>query len=173
MLGNYGTVYFEMDIIEEVDDIIGNEEQKERLEDFFRALDNYERFAERLKNTKLAPNLTMLLFGPPGTGKTSLTRAFAQKYKIPVCVVESNRLVSSLLGDTIRNIRQVIETAADIAEGNGNFILFFDEIDAIGSERSNVHEVGEIKRAVIAFLQTIDIVNYKGLPLATSLEQKC
>jgi len=70
------------------------------------------------------------------------------------------------LGDTIKNIRNVVELAADIAKENGYFILFFDEIDAIGSERSNVHEVGEIKRAVISFLQVIDRVNYEGVPLA-------
>jgi len=166
LLGKYGTVYFEIDIIEEVDDIIGNKDQKDRLDDFFRTLNNYRQFADKLKKTKLSPNLTMLLYGPPGTGKTSLTRAFAQKYKIPVCIVESNKLVSSLLGDTIKNIQKVLKTAAEIAEKNGNFILFFDEIDAIGSERSNVHEVGEIKRAVISFLQTIDDISYKGLPLA-------
>lgn len=108
----------------------------------------------------------MLLYGPPGTGKTSLTRAYSKERKIPICIVDSDKLVSSLLGDTIKNIRQVVELSAKIAEKNGVFILFFDEIDAIGSERSNVHEVGEIKRAVISFLQTIDKVTYKGIPLA-------
>jgi len=106
------------------------------------------------------------LYGPPGTGKTSLTRAFSKKYKIPMCVVESDRLVSPLLGDTIKNIRNVVELAADVAKENGNFVLFFDEIDAIGSERSNIHEVGEIKRAVISFLQVIDKINYESIPLA-------
>ena len=108
----------------------------------------------------------MLLYGPPGTGKTSLTRAYSKEKKIPICVVESDRLVSSLLGDTIKNIRNVVVQSAEIAKKNGAFVLFFDEIDAIGSERSNVHEVGEIKRAVISFLQTIDRVNYEGVPLA-------
>ncbi len=108
----------------------------------------------------------MLLYGPPGTGKTSLTRAYSKEKNIPICVVESDRLVSSLLGDTIKNIRNVVEQSAEIAKKNGAFVLFFDEIDAIGSERSNVHEVGEIKRAVISFLQTIDKVNYEGVPLA-------
>jgi len=159
-------VYFEKDIIESIDDIIGNKKQKERLEDFFNALKNYTEFSNKLKQTKLVPNLTMLLYGPPGTGKTSLTRAYSKEKGITICVVESDRLVSSLLGDTIKNIRNVVETSADIAKKNGPFILFFDEIDAIGSERSNVHEVGEIKRAVISFLQTIDKVNYEGVPLA-------
>ena len=165
-LSKYGAVYLPQDIKESVEDIIGNEIKKEILDDFFKALMKYEEFSEQLKNTKLTPNLTVLLYGPPGTGKTSLTRGFAKKYNIPICVVESDRLVSPLLGDTIKNIRGVVELAADIAKDRGAFVLFFDEIDAIGSERSNIHEVGEIKRAVISFLQVIDKVNYEGLPLA-------
>jgi len=145
---------------------LGNEVKKELLDDFFKALIKYEEFKEQLKETKLTPNLTVLLYGPPGTGKTSLTRGFAKKYDIPVCIVESDRLVSPLLGDTIKNIRGVVELAADISKERGAFILFFDELDAIGSERSNIHEVGEIKRAVISFLQVIDRINYEGVPLA-------
>ncbi|MFX1467436.1 MAG: AAA family ATPase [Promethearchaeota archaeon] len=165
-IGKYGAVYFPSDIKESVDDILGNETKKEILNDFFEALKKYNEFTEQLKNTKLSPNLTVLLYGPPGTGKTSLTRGFAKKYNIPICVVESDRLVSPLLGDTIKNIRGVVELAAEIAKERSAFILFFDEIDAIGSERSNIHEVGEIKRAVISFLQVIDKVNYEGVPLA-------
>ncbi|MFW9998934.1 MAG: AAA family ATPase [Candidatus Hodarchaeota archaeon] len=165
-LGKYGAVYLPSDIKETVNDILGNENKKEILDDFFNALKKYDEFTEYLKNTKLAPNLTVLLYGPPGTGKTSLTRGFAKKHKIPICIVESDRLVSPLLGDTIKNIRGVVELAAEIAKERGAFILFFDEIDAIGSERSNIHEVGEIKRAVISFLQVIDRINYEAVPLA-------
>ncbi|MFX0030815.1 MAG: AAA family ATPase [Candidatus Hermodarchaeota archaeon] len=159
-------MYLSADIKETVEDILGNETKKELLDDFFKALLKYEEFKEQLKDTKLTPNLTVLLYGPPGTGKTSLTRGFAKKYDIPICIVESDRLVSPLLGDTIKNIRGVVELAAEISKERGAFILFFDEIDAIGSERSNIHEVGEIKRAVISFLQVIDRINYEGVPLA-------
>lgn len=166
-MSNFGTVYLHKDIKDRTEYIIGCEKQKERLTDFFNALNNYTVFIAKLTSTNLIPNLTMLLYGPPGTGKTSLTRAFAHEYQFNMCVVEADRLVSSLLGETIKNIRKVVEAAVDITKKNNYpFILFFDEIDAIGSERSNVHEVGEIKRAVISFLQTIDKVNYEGVPLA-------
>ncbi len=164
-LSKFGTVYLYKQITEDKTNIKGNANQKERINDFFKALVKFEQFAEKLKSTTLFPNLTLLLYGPPGTGKTSLIRAYAREYKINVCVVESDRLVSSLLGETVDNIRNAVETAMDIAKKNGPFILFFDEIDAIGSERSNVHEVGEIKRAVISFLQTIDRISYEGVPL--------
>ncbi|MFW9781541.1 MAG: AAA family ATPase [Candidatus Heimdallarchaeota archaeon] len=165
-MGKYGAVYFPYDIKETVEDILGNEVKKEILNDFFNALKKYDEFTEQLKETKLNPSLTVLLYGPPGTGKTSLTRGFAKKYEIPICVVETDRLVSPLLGDTIKQIRRVVDLAAEIARERSAFILFFDEIDAIGSERSNIHEVGEIKRAVISFLQVIDRINYEGVPLA-------
>lgn len=165
-MGKFGAVYFPTDIKESIDDIIGNEKKKEILDDFFKALKRYNEFTNQLKDTNLNPNLTILLYGPPGTGKTSLTRGYAKKYNIPICVVETDRLVSPLLGDTIKQIRRVVDLAAEIARERKSFILFFDEIDAIGSERSNIHEVGEIKRAVISFLQVIDRVNYEGVPLA-------
>ncbi|TFG23484.1 MAG: ATP-binding protein [Promethearchaeota archaeon] len=166
LLGRFGAVYFPSDVKDSIEDIIGNEVQKELLEDFFKGLKKYDDIKEQLKKANLIPNLTILLYGPPGTGKTTLTRAFAKEYKIPVCIVESNRLISPLLGDTIKSITRVVELAADIASERGAFILFFDEIDAVGSERSNIHEVGEIKRAVISFLQVIDRINYEGYPLA-------
>ncbi|MHA1803739.1 MAG: AAA family ATPase [Promethearchaeota archaeon] len=165
-LGKYGAVYLPSEIKESIDDILGNESKKDRLEDFFKALKKYEEISEQFKKSNLIPNFTVLLYGPPGTGKTSLTRAFSKKYNIPICVIESDRLVSPLLGDTIKNIRNAVELASEIAKENGAFVLFFDEIDAIGSERSNIHEVGEIKRAVISFLQVIDRINYEGIPLA-------
>ena len=165
-LNKYGIVYFPEDVKESIDDIVGNDFKKDSLHDFFKALRRYNQVFNLLKITNLNPSLTVLLYGPPGTGKTALTRAFSKEYNIPICIVESDRLVSPLLGDTIKNIRNVIELAADISEKKGTFILFFDEIDAIGSERSNIHEVGEIKRAVITFLQVIDRITYEGKPLA-------
>jgi SpoVK/Ycf46/Vps4 family AAA+-type ATPase len=162
----FGTIYTNEDIHEEVSDIIGHEEKKELFSDFFLSLQKYEDIAHNLKKAKITPNFTMLLYGPPGTGKTSLTRAMAKKYSIPLGVVEADRLVSPLLGDTVKNIRGVFDLAAEFVKENGVFILFFDEIDAITSERANAHEVGEIKRAVISFLQIIDKISYDAIPLA-------
>ncbi|TFG20655.1 MAG: AAA family ATPase [Promethearchaeota archaeon] len=162
----YGTVYFPKDIRDKEDDLIGIDNNKEILEDFFKSLDKYQEYAQKLQQVRITPSITVLLYGPPGTGKTSLTRALAKKYKVPMCIVDADKLVSPLLGDTLKNMRNVIELAAEIAKENKVFLLFFDELDAIASERSNVHEVGEIKRGVISFLQIIDRIDYEGIPLA-------
>ena len=162
----FGTIYTSDDIQEEVEDIIGLEEKKEMMEDFFLSLKKYEELAGMMKKAKITPNFTMLLYGPPGTGKTALTRAMAKRYDITLGLVDADRLVSPLLGDTVKNIRGVFELSSEIAKENGTFILFFDEIDAVTGERANSHEVGEIKRAVISFLQLIDQVSYSAVPLA-------
>lgn len=162
----YGSIYVGEDIQEDVEDIIGLEDKKEMMQDFFLALKKYEDVATEMKKAKITPIFTMLLYGPPGTGKTALTRAMAKRHNITMGLVEADRLVSPLLGDTVKNIRGVFELASEIAKENGSFVLFFDEIDAIASERANAHEVGEIKRAVISFLQIIDKVSYEGVPLA-------
>ena len=162
----YGTVYFPKDIRDNEEDLIGIDRNKEILEDFFSSLEKYREYAAKLQKVRITPSITVLLYGPPGTGKTSLTRALAKKYEVPMCIVDADKLVSPLLGDTLKNMRNVIELAAEIAKENKVFLLFFDELDAIASERSNVHEVGEIKRGVISFLQIIDRVDYEGIPLA-------
>jgi len=162
----YGTVYFPNDIRDTEEDLIGIERNKEILEDFFSSLEKYKEYTAKLQKVRITPSISVLLYGPPGTGKTSLTRALAKKYEVPMCVVDADKLVSPLLGDTLKNMRNVIELAAEIAKENQVFLLFFDELDAIASERSNVHEVGEIKRGVISFLQIIDKIDYEGIPLA-------
>ncbi|MHA1775384.1 MAG: AAA family ATPase [Promethearchaeota archaeon] len=162
----YGSVYSSDEIQEDVEDLIGLEDKIEMMEDFFLALKKYEEISSEMIKAKLSPVFTMLLYGPPGTGKTALTRAMAKRHNITMGLVEADRLVSPLLGDTVKNIRGVFDLATEIARENGSFVLFFDEIDAICSERANAHEVGEIKRAVISFLQIIDKVAYEGVPLA-------
>lgn len=162
----FGTIYSGDDIREDVEDIIGLEDKKEMMADFFLSLKKYGEIASNLQAAKIAPNFTMLLYGPPGTGKTALTRAMAKKYEIPMGLVDADRLVSPLLGDTVKNIRGVFDLAAEFSKENGVFLLFFDEIDAITGERANAHEVGEIKRAVISFLQIIDKISYDAIPLA-------
>jgi SpoVK/Ycf46/Vps4 family AAA+-type ATPase len=154
-MAKYGTVYFPEDIMDQVDDLVGVEKNKEMLEDFFKTLKVYKNYSDKLKKVRMTPSISVLLYGPPGTGKTSLTRALAKKYEIPICIVEADRLVSPLLGDTLKNMRNVVELAAEIAKENKLFILFFDELDSIASERSSANEVGEIKRGVISFLQII------------------
>jgi SpoVK/Ycf46/Vps4 family AAA+-type ATPase len=93
----------------------------------------------------------VLIYGPPGTGKTQTARWIAAQLKLPLLTVRCDTLVSSLLGQTSRNLRRVFEYAQQTPS-----ILFLDEFDALAGARGNERDVGELQRVVISLLQNID-----------------
>jgi ATP-dependent 26S proteasome regulatory subunit len=99
----------------------------------------------------LAPRRRLLLVGPPGCGKTLAARCLASAVHAPLVVVRFDALISSYLGETSANLRRVFEFL-----GRDRFVALFDEFDAIGKERDNPTEHGELKRVVNAFLQLVD-----------------
>lgn len=90
--------------------------------------------ADELKAYGLKPRRKALLFGPPGTGKTTLAHHVAARLGMPMLSVKSESLVESYLGKTGQNIGQLFD---DLAKVKGKVVLFFDEVDAIGGKRMN------------------------------------
>ena len=86
----FGTIYSGDDIREDVEDIIGLEDKKEMMADFFLSLKKYGDIAANLKAAKIAPNFTMLLYGPPGNGRSTLARAIATAIKARFLYVNSS-----------------------------------------------------------------------------------
>lgn len=99
----------------------------------------------------LAPRRTVLLTGPPGTGKSASAEALADEMGRNFAVVNLATVVSSLLGDTARNLAAIFDAAA-----GEPLVLLFDEFDAIGKERAEQTDHGELKRVVTAFLQLLE-----------------
>jgi len=104
-----------------------------------------------LRSCNLEPRNRVLLAGPPGNGKTSLAEAIADSLNVPFLVVRYEAIIGSYLGETAQRIGQVFEYAR-----TRQCVLFFDEFDAIGKERGDLHETGEIKRVVSSLLLQID-----------------
>lgn len=107
--------------------------------------------ADLLRSHNLEPRNRVLLAGPPGNGKTSLAEAIADALNVPFLVVRYEAIIGSYLGETAQRISQVFEHARA-----RQCVLFFDEFDAIGKERGDLHETGEIKRVVSSLLLQID-----------------
>jgi len=107
--------------------------------------------ADLLRSHNLEPRNRVLLAGPPGNGKTSLAEAIADALNIPFLVVRYEAIIGSYLGETAQRIGQVFEHAR-----SRECVLFFDEFDAVGKERGDLHETGEIKRVVSSLLLQID-----------------
>ena len=107
--------------------------------------------ADLLRSYNLEPRHRILLAGPPGNGKTSLAEAIADALSVPFLVVRYEAVIGSYLGETAQRIGQVFELAR-----SRHCVLFFDEFDAVGKERGDRQETGEIKRVVSSLLLQID-----------------
>lgn len=107
--------------------------------------------ADLLRSHNLEPRNRVLLAGPPGNGKTSLAEALAERLSVPLLAVRYESVIGSYLGETAQRIVQVFEQAR-----NRQCVLFLDEFDAVGKERGDIHETGEIKRVVSSLLLQID-----------------
>lgn len=110
-----------------------------------------QRHLSRIKEHGLSPRRKLLLVGPPGTGKTMTASALAGELGIPLFVVRLDSLITKFMGETAAKLRQVFDAIADIRG-----VYFFDEFDAIGSQRGNANDVGEIRRVLNSFLQMIE-----------------
>ncbi len=107
--------------------------------------------ADLLRSYNLEPRNRILLAGSPGNGKTSLAEALADALGISLFVVRYEAVIGSYLGETAQRINKVFDYAR-----SRHCVLFFDEFDAVGKERGDAHETGEIKRVVSSLLLQID-----------------
>lgn len=107
--------------------------------------------SDLLRSHGMEPRHTMLLVGAPGVGKTSLAEAIATALSLPLHTVKYDTLVGSYLGETSARLRRVFDHAR-----TNPCVLFFDEFDAIGKERGDASDVGELKRVVASLLTQID-----------------
>ncbi|MEB3122499.1 MAG: ATP-binding protein [Snowella sp.] len=106
---------------------------------------------DRLANFGLRYRQKILLYGSPGCGKTMGAERIAWNTGLTLVKVRFDAMVSSYLGETATNLREVFETVSQ-----SPCLLFIDECDAIAKSREDSQEVGEIKRVVNTFLQLLD-----------------
>ncbi len=130
------------------------------------------RVAEFLRNVRgsdkllangvgIAPSL--LIYGPPGCGKTELAKQVAAELGLPMLTARTDTLISSYLGSTAKNLRLLFEHAMARP-----CVLFLDEFDAVAKLRDDQHELGELKRVVVSLLQNIDALDNKTILLAAT-----
>ncbi|MDQ3696080.1 MAG: AAA family ATPase [Chloroflexota bacterium] len=109
------------------------------------------------------PPTTLLLFGPPGTGKTELARRVASGFNLPLVTAQLDGLISSFLGTSARNISMLFEFA-----NRYQCVLLLDEFDALAKVRDDPQEIGEIKRVVNSLLQCLDARRERGFTIAVT-----
>jgi SpoVK/Ycf46/Vps4 family AAA+-type ATPase len=95
----------------------------------------------------------LLLWGPPGCGKTYIARALAGELRASFYEVGLSDILDMWVGSSERNLSAIFDTA----RRNSPCLLFFDEIDALGHKRSQLRGGGSAMRGVVnQFLTELD-----------------
>ncbi len=106
------------------------------------------------------PPKGILLYGPPGTGKTLLAKAVAHNAKATFIRMSGSELVHKYIGEGAQMVRELFSLARDRAPS----IVFIDEIDAIGTTRTNDGTSGsaEVQRTLMQLLAEMDGFDNRG-----------
>lgn len=139
--------------------VILSKSNAEKLDTFILSYKN----ADKLNSLGIDVSNTLLLFGPPGCGKTKCAYLIARELSLPLVVARLDSLISSYLGTTAKNIRTLFEFAQKTP-----CVLFLDEFDAIAKARDDSNELGELKRVVNSLLQNVDAMSSDSLLLAAT-----
>jgi transitional endoplasmic reticulum ATPase len=107
------------------------------------------RHPQLFQNIGIAPPKGVLLYGPPGSGKSLLAKAVAAETGAYLYVLNGPEIMSKLAGESESNLRKAFEAA----EKNAPAILFIDEIDSIAPKRDKAG--GEVERRVVSQLLTL------------------
>lgn len=118
---------------------------------------------ERLGVFGLKPSKKVLLYGPPGCGKSLGAKRLAWNTGLPLMKVRFDALLSSYFGESLSNLRSVFDAAKDQP-----CVLLLDECDFIARSRSVGRDIGEASRIVNMLLQLMEDYDAPGLLVATT-----
>jgi SpoVK/Ycf46/Vps4 family AAA+-type ATPase len=140
-------------------EMVLGEETREPLE---RTIHEF-RQQETLREHGLSARRKLLLIGPPGCGKTMTASALAGELKLPLFSVQLHGLITKFMGETAAKLHMIFE-AMTLTPG----VYFFDEFDAIGTDRGAKNDVGEIRRVLNSFLQFLEQDDSNSIVLAAT-----
>jgi hypothetical protein len=114
-------------------------------------------------SAKIKPGLKALFYGPPGTGKTLTATLLGNEFGMPVYKIDLSLIVSKYIGETEKNLSKIFDRAK-----SKNWILFFDEADALFGKRSSVNSSNDryANQEVSYLLQRIE--DFDGLVILAS-----
>lgn len=129
----------------------------------FQAIENEFAARERLNRFGLLHKRRVLLYGPPGCGKSLGAERLAYNTGLPFFRVRFDALLSSMFGESAQNLRQVFTLASERP-----CLLFLDECDFIARSRKSTNDVGEVPRIVNTLLQLMEDFEGTGLIVAAT-----
>ena len=131
----------------------------EKIADFINVVKHQSQLIQKGVET----SNSLLLYGNPGCGKTTVAKYISEQIGLPLVIARFDAIVSSLLGNTAKNIRKIFDFA-----DHKPCILFLDEFDAIAKARDDQYELGELKRVINSLLQNIDSFSKQNILIAAT-----
>lgn len=137
-------------VIEHVsfDDVAGYKQTKESMQFLVTCLKNQK----KLEDMGVKMPRGVLLYGPPGTGKTLMAKAIACSAQVPFFYASGSQFMEIYVGAGAKNVRAIYEKA----KKNAPCVVFIDEIDAIGCNRSGAVNDSERKQTLDELLVNLD-----------------
>lgn len=133
------------------------------IEDKFVRIEQEYAARERLANYGLKARKKILLYGPPGCGKTLAAKRLAWNTGLKLVKVRFDVMISSLFGESASNLRTIFDFCAVNPS-----VLLLDECDFIARSRNSGKDIGEVQRIVNTLLQLLEDYNFPGLVVATT-----
>ncbi|MDU7142459.1 MAG: ATP-binding protein [Anaerococcus vaginalis] len=143
----------------DIDKLILNNEMNKEIIEFIKSYQN----RDKLLKAGIDEPCTLLLYGPPGCGKTTIAQYISMETGLPLITARLDGMISSLLGSTAKNIRKIFDFAS-----RQECILFLDEFDVIAKIRDDKNETGELKRVVNSLIQNIDVFSKDSIIIAAT-----
>lgn len=135
----------------------------EEVEQRFARIEAEYAARDRLGTFGLRPRKTILLYGPPGCGKSLGAKRLAWNTGLPLMKVRFDVLISSFFGESAQNLRSIFSSAREKP-----CVLLLDECDFIARSRTASKDIGEVSRIVNSLLQLMEEYDAPGLLVATT-----
>lgn len=113
---------------------------------------------ELFEHLAIKPHRGILLYGPPGCGKTLIAKAIAHEVQAHFISVKGPEILNKYYGESEGNLRKMFEEAREMQPS----IIFFDEIDAIAQKRSGLETLRMDDRLVNQLLSLMDGIEDYG-----------
>jgi len=134
----------------QLDDLVLTADQEGEIQKIVKAIEH----RDYLASIGLREIGKLLFVGPPGTGKTTISRALAHELGLPFVEVKLSMITSQYLGETAKNVEKTFEVAKRLSP----CILFIDEFDSVAKTRRS-DEHAALKRAVNTLLKSSDDIS--------------
>jgi transitional endoplasmic reticulum ATPase len=107
---------------------------------------------DSFRNIGITPPKGILLFGPPGTGKTMLAKAVAHETESNFIAIKGPEIYNKYVGESEKRVREIFDKARQVSPS----IIFIDELDSIASSRSNYEGNNSAEQVVNQLLTELD-----------------